>query len=311
MRSAARSSTSGRLSSATTQTGYARRNSRPNSTSGASAAPRERPDDPATLAEEERAHRLYSRGGRRWRQLREHDERIARHQRTQDGLRARAAELRERLTQVEREDAERAAAWLEAGQRGDRPRASVPDLRDELDQIEADAQAMDGVIDKVLAEKVEHVERHRPKLSREARSDTDAAHARYVTAAKQLAQARAKLLEARATELWLRYWPSEEARHDPLTMLSMLAGGLLRPVESTLGVRTNVPFANVPAAIEANADTFCAYGLRDDSRDAEPDPHHEAIWEQTDKGRKAMARANKRIREGMRPRHVHEAGWGD
>ena len=49
--------------------------------------------------------------------------------------------------------------------------------------------------------------------------------------------------------------------------------------------------------------------LADEAQDRPLDPHERAIWENSDEGRQAMALANQRIAEGLKPRAVHEAEW--
>jgi hypothetical protein len=46
-------------------------------------------------------------------------------------------------------------------------------------------------------------------------------------------------------------------------------------------------------------------------QERELDPHEQPIWEDTEEGREAIRLANKRVAEGLKPKHVTQAGWGE
>jgi hypothetical protein len=125
---------------------------------------------------------------------------------------------------------------------------------------------------------------------------------------RDLEAARDALVEARRTRRWAEHYPVAEANLDNLNA-AMLAGGLLEPVRRTLSINSQISFTSLCAALQADADA-----LRDGLRrrdDEAPDPHLQPIWEDSDEGRRAIALANDRIRQGLAPRNVHQAGWGE
>ena len=68
-----------------------------------------------------------------------------------------------------------------------------------------------------------------------------------------------------------------------------------------------MPFLSVVAALEADADTLHASW-----KVVEPDPNdlrRSAVWRDTAESEQAFADEAERIREAMKPRHTHAAGW--
>lgn len=258
------------------------------------------------LTDEQRALRMPSRGGRRWKAVAELDARVEAVQRQQETLRDQVAVLHARIAAAEQADTRRLAAWDEAGRPGERPEPEKTAIEDELARITDDIEALDQLIDETLSEKERHVERHRDKLVREAQADIDQARDRYLQAVRDLEQAREQLVDARHTQRWARYYPAEEASRDTI-LTPMLAGGLLEPVRRTLGSTSQLAFVNVAAALAADAGA-----LRDGipERDSsEPDIRRDAVWESTPEGASALNREKEKIIESLQPRNVHRAAW--
>lgn len=258
------------------------------------------------LSEEQRALRLPTRGGRRWKAVAAFDERVEDLQRQQAALLTEGVDVRTRLPAAEVADTQRLATWHEQGQRGERPASEKADLEQRLERVEQDAQALGRLIDDTLDRKAEHVEHHRKKLTREAAADVDRAHADYARRVRELEQARADLVESRHTLRWARHFPGEEATRDNI-LPPMLAGGLQGPVRRTLGTLAQIAFANVAAALTADADA-----LRDGipgREDGELDVREEAIWDKTPEGHAALERERLRIIAGLKPRNTRAAGW--
>ena len=120
------------------------------------------------LANEERALRLPTRGGRRWKAIGDLDQRVQALQHRQENLRTEAAGVRDSLPAAESADMGRLAAWHERGQQDERPAPKKEELERQLERIDADVRAIDRLIDSALSEKTSHVEKHRNKLTREA-----------------------------------------------------------------------------------------------------------------------------------------------
>jgi hypothetical protein len=260
------------------------------------------------LGETERAHRRSTApGGRRWKQLSSFDDQVSKHEHELAALRARAAELRDQLHIVERADALRVADWLENGRRGDRPQSRKPQFEAEIEQLEQDAKGVEQLIDKTLARKAEHVEKHRGRLEKDAAKDLADAQRAFLDALEAAAQARSRLLDARATRLWVRRYPSDAALADQLHT-AMVCGGLALPVRETLGDTQQRPAANIFAALERDSAVLATHGL-EDRPDGELDVRKTAIWERTEEGSAALQREKARILEGMQNRNTRTAAW--
>jgi hypothetical protein len=118
-------------------------------------------------------------------------------------------DLRGRRERAEGEHAERLAAWLEAGQAEPRPTSEVRALEDAIVETEAEYAAIDSLRERVLAERIEFVERHRKRLVADAERETEQAKTRYLELVDQAEQARAALIELRETSIWAALYPSE------------------------------------------------------------------------------------------------------
>jgi hypothetical protein len=51
--------------------------------------------------------------------------------------------------------------------------------------------------------------------------------------------------------------------------------------------------------------------LADEQEERELDPHEQPVWEDSPEGRKAIALANRRVAESLRPRAIRKAEWLD
>ena len=258
------------------------------------------------LTDEERALRASRPTGRKWRALDRLDDEADRltAKLAEAGTRLQAAE--EALRQAPQDDARSLAEWIAAGEKGERPAASVYERERDRDAAELLVNAVRLELDGALRRRVDHVERHREKLTREAQDAVNTAHANYAAALAALTEARSELVDARALTRWVTGFPGPEANTDPL-LTAQLAGGLRKPVKTTLGTEAQVPFASVVAALAADADTLCA-----DWTPAERDPgdiRQTAQWTQTPEGDKALTDEKKRILEALTPRHTTAAGW--
>jgi hypothetical protein len=253
--------------------------------------------------EEQRALRMPSRGGRKWQAIGDYDRRVLGLQRQQGDLLNEAAGLRERLQVVEQSDSQRLASWHEQGQQGERPHPEKAELEQRLARIDADARALDFIVDEALDAKERHVSRHRKRLSREALADVERAHGAYIELIRGLERAREELTEARRTLRWSTSFPSEQATSDDLQP-TLLAGGLMKPVKRALGITSAVAFTSMVDALEADAAT-----LRDGLPQREGDDIREPLWLDTDAGRKAQNRERQRLRDAAEQRNLVSAWW--
>ena len=231
------------------------------------------------ITEEERARRGSRPNSRRWRALNKLDDQI-------DGLRGRQADAVARLTAAEdllrrapEDDAATLAAWLEAGERGERPAATVYERERDRDAARLLVVALERKADAALERRLRHLERHRAKMLRDAREDVDAARDRLLALVAQLTEALAGLLAARDTLLWIAHYPDLPEAYGFPTALAL---GLRAPVEQTLQTRARVEFGGAVAALQADADALADRYAEETQRrlgTAPPrTPTREAMW---------------------------------
>jgi hypothetical protein len=99
-------------------------------------------------------------------------------------------------------------------------------------RAEAEYAAMDTLRDRILEERMAFVAKHRKRLVADAQGEAEQAHARYLKAIDELAQAREDLVGLRETTVWAALYPS-----DTLTTFvpsHALIGGRRRDVEQQL-----------------------------------------------------------------------------
>ena len=212
---------------------------------------RPRPPDRWEVPGDERRVLLSSRTRRRrWRDLAKLDDKL-------DGLHLRLEEagrnLQEATQAVEAApqwDAQTLAAWIQAGERGKRPIATVPERERERDAARLIVEALQLEVDRALEERREHIERHRDRMVKDARRDVEGARERLSAHISQLPELRETLLEARELLRWVASFPEQA---EGFGFPPALALGLHEPVRETLGSTAQVEFHRVVAALEADA----------------------------------------------------------
>ncbi len=94
-------------------------------------------------------------------------------------------------------DARSLAAWIERGERGKRPDATLYERRRERNAAQLTIEALERALDEALEERLRYVERHRGKLLADAQKDVDACRARLLAQVRELPVLRQALLDAR------------------------------------------------------------------------------------------------------------------
>jgi hypothetical protein len=241
----------------------------------------ERPDE-LTLAHEDTAHLSSGPRKRRWKELNrfdaEHDQLQARHREAIERLR----EAEARLARAPQDDARALASWIAGGERGERPAPSLYERTTVRDAARMLADGIEVEIGRLLRRRVDHVERHRAKMAADAARDVKALEARWLGAVRSLPGIREELLAARATEIWARCFPDPSSTSQP-GFSPMLALGLRAPVEKAFGLKTQVDFAAVVAALEADARTIVSLLTAEQAEAAgvvneNATPESEALW---------------------------------
>jgi hypothetical protein len=198
----------------------------------------------------------------RWPELREIDERIAELDRRQEGLSAGLVDLRGRRERADAEHAEHLAAWLAAGQAEPRPASEVRALEDAISEAAAEYAAIDSLRERVLAERIAYVERHRKRLVADAERETGEARVRYLELVDQMEQTRAALVELRETTIWASLYPSETLAS--FAPSHALVGGRPRETARHLaGVEQSIAAPNAFSLLRADAEHFGQVSTRE------------------------------------------------
>jgi hypothetical protein len=207
----------------------------------------------AVASQEQRVRRASRPATRRWRGLEKRDEKI-------DALSLRLSEAVNRLHEAEEilkrapdDDARALAAWIAAGEKGERPAPTVYERQRDRDAARILVDALQVERDEALAERVRYVERHRAKMLKEALRDVVVARDRLLEHVRGLGGLREELLVARDNLTWVTNYPEAPESYGFPTALAL---GLRAPVERTLQTSARVEFGNVVAALEEDANAL-------------------------------------------------------
>jgi hypothetical protein len=176
-------------------------------------------------------------------------------------------------------DAERLAAWQLDGERGDRPGPTLPAIRREVAERQADYEALTVAIGRVLDDKAIYVDQHRGKLTKDADKHVEQAHRRYLELVEELVAAREELSGLRRQAIWARLYPRQEATVEPP---SGLVGGH-PPTHKRFGLGRAYQLNEIAELLRLDASWL---------REAQTREQHAAI-------------------EGYDPRHKPGAVWSD
>ena len=243
------------------------------------------PDRPDLGSAETHVPRRLSPLRNRWPDVAQLDTRVAELEQRQAAVGAELAAASERLRNAPSTDAERLARWQLEGGNGPRPELEQPGLEETVKRLQQDYDGLTVAIGRVLEDKASLVERHRPRLVKDADRSVHTAHERYVALITETAAARQELAELRQAAVWARLYPDGSASHSPPQQV--LAGGLRAPVERTLGIAAQLQVEAVFNALRADGEW-----LRDaatpqqraalEGREAHQDA---AVWADTEEGR--------------------------
>jgi hypothetical protein len=132
----------------------------------------------------------------------------------QSQVSAELQQLHDRELAAPAADAERLAAWQLDGERGDRPGPTLPAIKREIAERQADHEALTVAIGRVLDEKASYVDQHRRKLTRDADKDVEQAHRRYLELIEELVASREELSGLHRQAIWARS-RGYDPRHKP------------------------------------------------------------------------------------------------
>lgn len=169
------------------------------------------------------------------------------------------------------------------GEQGPRPEPELPAIKEQIRERQEEWEALTRATERVLVEKAEFVEKHRPRLIKEADSQADEAHSHVLQLIDQLAEARADLFAKRRATVWARLYPGEQAARE---VPDTLAGGRNQALVP-LGVNANVVPGRVVEALRADADWLrqaatAEQGLAIEGRDGRKPPA--TVWDRSEEG---------------------------
>jgi hypothetical protein len=263
--------------------------------------PRSAPFDPDSSGPFRRFSPLKS-----WPEVRAIDAKLTQLDRQRAELAENVGGLERAVSDAKLADRAAVADWQLAGAMGEHPPASAEKLEAELEQARSDVQASTVAEDRLLREKVEFVEQHRKRLVRDAAKESSAAVKRLLDAIAAVEQAREQAITVLQAERWAREFPGPAANAASLRLEFMKGGRLSKRMAD---VRTLTVAASVIEWLRDDA-AWLAAALADE-QERELDPHEQSVWEDSEEGRQAVALANKRVAEGLKPRAVRQAEWFD
>jgi hypothetical protein len=232
------------------------------------------------LTEGQRALRSSRPRTRRWKALDRHDQEIDRLTRKQSEAQARLQQAEQALQHAPESDARTLADWLSAGEKGDRPAASVYERERERDAASLLVEAVDVELDRALKRREQHIERNRKTMFADVRKDMDVAGSRLLAQVAELPTLRQKLLDCREQIEWLAAYPEVP---ETFGFPSALALGLRAPVERTLRTTARVEYSGVLEALRedvaALAEAFSVAQKQGLGMPSERSPLKEAMWD--------------------------------
>jgi len=241
----------------------------------------------------------------RWPELLAFDERVHTLEARQARLNEELAGLRERLTEAQAADREAMARWA-AGDVPVRPLPTAAAVEQLIVELTDERDGLITAAERTLDAKVEYVEEHRKRLVREAGKARKAAVTHLQDGLQAAEKARLVAVDCIRAERWAAAYPNAEAdAHD--LRLEHTKGGRVSNAIPELTAQTTA--AQAAAWLRDDAGWLGRVLDDEQRRQAEPDPHEQAIWENTDEGRKAIALANRRLAESVAPRNVGKATW--
>jgi hypothetical protein len=227
-------------------------------TRGTGALPTNRESAAWEVAEGQRAALASRPRNRRWRPLDKFDRELEQLAQRQVKAQERLSEEEEAVRTAPEHDARTLATWLQDGEKGERPAASIYERERDRDAAKLLLDAVTVERDALLERRREHVESNRRKMLADARRDVDAARSRLLSHIGQLPELRQALLDARATVEWAASYPEPTVSYGFATAAAL---GLREPIERTLRTTARIEYVSVVEALEADAAALAdAYG---------------------------------------------------
>jgi hypothetical protein len=186
----------------------------------------------------------------RWPELTELDRRVAELEARQAEVHAELNRLREREQAAPAAHSAALAAWIADGEKGPRPESELPKIKQEIEERQADYDALKVVVGRALDEKVAFVQKHRPRLVREADKHVERTYEHLLALVDELLQVREQLSVDRRHAVWSRIFPAQEAMIEPP---ATVCGGNPTPLRAA-GLSQSMAPAQLEALLRADAE---------------------------------------------------------
>jgi len=204
---------------------------------GAGDLPTDQDSARRELTEEQRALRDSRPKTRRWKALEKLDREVDRMKQRQDAAGTHLQEAEAALALAPEDDARALADWLACGEKGERPPASLYERERARAAAKLLVEAATVEVDRALERRLQHIERNRPTMLKDAWRDVADARHRLQAHAAALAALRQALLDTRENLLWAAAYPD---RPESFGFATSAALGLREPIQRTLSTTARV-----------------------------------------------------------------------
>ena len=253
---------------------------------------------PGLLSEEHWARLRIGPRKNRWPELIAFDKRIDEIEQRRAAILAELPALIQERADEEQGFPARLAAWLEE-QRGPRPVSRVEEIERRVTELQAEYEALGVLRGEALTARAEFVQKHRPRLVKDATAAVERVKVRMLELTDELERSRAELLDLAAVRRWAQLFPHELA-NGSVGNETVLALGLMKPVKETLGLTQQLPARGVFDAVRADVSTIAERLSPEQKKElglAEASPEQEAMW-MTDPAYQAYAKEqHERLRD--------------
>jgi hypothetical protein len=213
-----------------------------------------------------------------WPQLEEHDLRLAQlDQRLAETLSAIRG-LEQDLADADEQDKDTLAAWFAAAETGARPEATAPRIRERLDQLRVDADALETVVAQAAEQRAGFIEKHSQALAEHADRLAAERYRRYLDLIDELDVVRDDIVGLAGAANFARTFPAPESAVEMPNPVS------LRPA----GQRGDLAWTQVVSVLRADAERLAAA--------RQPKAKGRAEWDNRDAASVAFAENVARIR---------------
>jgi hypothetical protein len=206
-----------------------------------------------------------------WPQLDEHDQRLA-------GLDQKLAETQNAIRELEQtrvdaddRDKDTLAGWFAGAEKGARPEPTAPRIAEQLDQLRADAEALETVVAHAAEERGRFIEKHAEGLATHADRLAAERYGRYLELIDELAVVRDDIVGLTGAANFARTFPAPESAVEMPNPLSM------RPA----GQRGELTWAQVVSVLRADAERLATV--------RQPKAKVRAEWDNRDRASVALA----------------------